>query len=162
MAAGGAAAGEALRAKLDLAKEQARISNAAALKAAKELKAEQVAHLRSEEKIAEMAVELRDAAGRYELLEKENQTNAADLKTAMDSAKEMRSQIRDAREELRQAEEITAGNPYLLWTKFLDPKYAPLDRLWSATGEYADLAKSTADATKLFKDHEDNKMERLF
>ena len=47
-----------------------------------------------------MAVELRDAAGRYELLEKENQTKAADLKKAMDSAKEMRSQIRAAWEEL--------------------------------------------------------------
>ena len=89
--AGGAAAVEALRAELALAKEQACISNAAALKAAEELRAEQAARLRSEEKIAEMAVELRDAAGRYELLEKENQTKAADLKKAMDSAKEMRS-----------------------------------------------------------------------
>ena len=78
MAAGGAAAIEALRAELALAKEQARVSNAAALKAAEELRA--------------------DAAGRYEVLEKENQTKAADLKKAMDSAKEMRSQIRDARE----------------------------------------------------------------
>ena len=109
-----------------------------------------------------MAVELRDAAGRYELLEKENQTKAADLKKAMDSAKEMRSQIRDAREELRQAGEIAAGSPYVLRMKFLDPKYAPLDKLWSAADEYADLAKSAADATKLFEDHEDNKMEKLF
>ena len=38
--AGGTAAVEALRAELALAKEQARISNAAALKAAEELKAE--------------------------------------------------------------------------------------------------------------------------
>ena len=33
-----------------------------------------------------MAMELRDAAGRYDLLEKENQTKAADLKKEMDSA----------------------------------------------------------------------------
>ena len=70
--AGGAAAVEALRAELALAKEQARVSNAASLKAAKDLRAEQAARLRSEEKIAEMAVELRDAASWYELLEKEN------------------------------------------------------------------------------------------
>ena len=38
--AGGAAAIEALRVELALAKEQARISNAAALKAAEELRAE--------------------------------------------------------------------------------------------------------------------------
>ena len=38
MAAGGAAAIEALRAELALANEQARVSNAAALKAAEELK----------------------------------------------------------------------------------------------------------------------------
>ena len=43
--AGGAAAVEALRAELALAKEQAQISNAAALKAAKELRAEQDARL---------------------------------------------------------------------------------------------------------------------
>ena len=45
-------------------------------------------------------MELRAAAYRYELLEKENQAKAADLKKALDSAKETRSQIRDAWEEL--------------------------------------------------------------
>ena len=50
----------------------------------------------------------------------------------------------------------------MLRMKFLDPKYAPLDRLWSAADEYADLAKSTVDATKLFKDHKYNEIERLF
>ena len=46
--------------------------------------------------------------------------------------------------------------------KFLDSKYDPLDQLWSAADEYVDLAKSTADATKLFTDHKDNEIERLF
>ena len=45
MAAGGAAAIEALRAELALAKEKARVSNAAALKAAEDLRGEQAAHL---------------------------------------------------------------------------------------------------------------------
>ena len=45
----GAAAVEILRAELALAKEQAWVSNAAALKAAKDLRAEQAAHCRSEE-----------------------------------------------------------------------------------------------------------------
>ena len=100
MAASGAAAIEALRAELALAKEQARVGNAAALKAAEDLRAEQASHRRSEEKIAEMAVELKNIADRYELLEKENQANYAELKKALDSAKEMRSNIRDAQEEL--------------------------------------------------------------
>ena len=43
----------------------------------------------------------------------------ANLKKALDSAKETRFQIRDAREELRQAGEIAAVNPYLLRMKFL-------------------------------------------
>ena len=84
----GAAAMEALRAELALAKEQARASNAAALKAAEELRAERAARRRSEDKIAEMAVELKNAADLYELLEKENQANSADLKKALDAAKE--------------------------------------------------------------------------
>ena len=44
MAAGGAAAIEALRAELALAKEQARVSNPAALKATEDVRAEQAAH----------------------------------------------------------------------------------------------------------------------
>ena len=44
MATGRAAAIETLRAELALAKEQARVSNVAALKAAEELRAEQAAH----------------------------------------------------------------------------------------------------------------------
>ena len=57
--ADGATAVEALRAELAQAKEQARASNATDLKAAKELRAEQAAHHRSKEKIAEMAGELK-------------------------------------------------------------------------------------------------------
>ena len=109
-----------------------------------------------------MVVELRDAAGRYELLEKENQAKLSDLKKALDAAKETRSKIRAAQEELRQAGDITAGSPYLLRMKFGDPKYAHLDQSWRAADAYADLAKSTADATKFFKDQKDNEIERLF
>ena len=50
----------------------------------------------------------------------------------------------------------------MLRMKFLDPKYAPLDRLWSAADAYADLEKSTADATKFFKGQKDSEVERLF
>lgn len=66
-----------------------------------------------------MAVELKDAADRYELLEKESQAKAADLKKAIVAAKETRSEIRAAKEELRQAGDITAGKPFLLRTKFV-------------------------------------------
>ena len=118
---------ETLRAELARAKEQARISDAAALKAVEELRAEQAAHRRSEEKIAQMATGLEDAANRRELLEKENQEKAADLKKALEAAKETRSERRWMKEELHEAGDIMAGKPYLLRMKFGDPKYAPLD-----------------------------------
>ena len=76
---------ETLRAELARAKEQGRRSDAAALKAVEELRAEQAAHCQSKEKIAKMAVELKDAAGLYELLEKESQVRAADLKRAVEA-----------------------------------------------------------------------------
>ena len=120
MTADGAAAVETLRAKLARAKEQAQISDAATLKAVEELRAEQAAHRHNEEKIAKMAVNLKDAADRYELLEKDNQVKAADLEKAMVAAKETRSKIRATKEELRQAGDITAGKPFLLRTKFGD------------------------------------------
>ena len=46
--------------------------------------------------------------------------------------------------------------------KFLDPKYAPLDRRWSPADTYADLAKSTADAADFFKGQGDKEVEKLF
>ena len=134
----------------------------AALKAAKELRAEQAAHRQSKDKIAKMAVELKDAADRYELLEKESQAKAADLKKAMVVAKETRSKIRAAKEELRQAGDIMAGKPFFLQTMFGDPKYAPLDQLWSAADAYLDLATSATDANEFFKDQKDHEVERLF
>ena len=95
--ADGAAAVEALRAELAQAKEQAQATNAAALKAAEELRVEQAARRRSEEKIAEMAEELRNAADRYALLEKENKASLAELDKARNAAKEMQTEIRSMR-----------------------------------------------------------------
>ena len=59
--ADGAAAVEELREELARAKEQTRISNAAALKAAEELEAERAAHCRSKEEMADMANKLRNS-----------------------------------------------------------------------------------------------------
>ena len=103
-----------------------------------------------------------DVADRYELLEKESQTKTADLEKATVAAKEARSKIRAAKEELRQARDIAAGKPFLLRTKFGDPKYAHLDQLWSSVDTYLDLAASAADATEFFKDKKDHEVEKLF
>ena len=53
---------ETLQAELARAKEQARNTNAAALKAVKELRAEKAVHSESKEKMAKMAVKLKDTA----------------------------------------------------------------------------------------------------
>ena len=143
---------EALRAELARAKEQARSSNAAALKAAEELRAEQAAHCESKERIAKMVVELKDAADRYLLLEEESRARATDLEKALVAAKEARSKIRAMKEKLHQGADIVSGKPFLLRTKFEDPKYAPLDRLWSSADAYMDLVASANDAAEYFKD----------
>ena len=83
MAADGAAAIETLRAELARSKEQAQFSNAAAEKASTELKAEQAARRQDEEKISTMALELKNAASRCELLEKENEAKMAELDKAL-------------------------------------------------------------------------------
>ena len=90
---------ETLRAELARAKEQARISNAAALKATEELRAEKAAHCESKEKMAKMVVELKDTADRCQVLEKENQAKAPDLKKAAAADKDTHSAMR-AKEEL--------------------------------------------------------------
>ena len=162
MTADGAAIVETLQAELARAKEQARSSNAAALKAAEELRAEQAAHCESKEKIAKMAVELKDATDRYQLLEEENCAKATDLDKAMVAAKEAHSKIRATKEELHQAADIVSGKPFLLRTKFGDPKYAPLDRLWSSADAYMDLTASATDAAEYLKDQKGPEVEKLF
>ena len=82
---------EALRAELARAKEQARSSNAAALKAAKELKAEKAAHSGSKEKMAEMAVKLKDTTDHCQFLEEENRAKDTDLEKATMSTKDTSS-----------------------------------------------------------------------
>ena len=84
------------------------------------------------------------------------------LEKARVAAKEARSKIRATKEELHQAADIVSGKPFLLQTKFGDPKYAPLDRLWSSADAYVDLAASAADAAEYFKDRKDHKVEKLF
>ena len=69
------------------AKEQARKSDAAASKAAEELKADKAAHCRSREEMAGMAVKLEDATDRYEVLERERQAEQEDRKKATAEAK---------------------------------------------------------------------------
>ena len=119
--ADGVAAVESLRAELAQAKEQARRGDAAASRAAKELEAERVAHCRSREEMAEMAVKLKDVADRYEVLEKECRAEQESLKKAIAEAKDARSAMRAIKEELRQAGDIVAGKPFLLRRKFTDP-----------------------------------------
>ena len=99
--ADGAAAMENLRAELARAKEQARKSDAAALKVVEELKAKQAAHCRSKKEMAEMAVKLKDATDRCKLLEKEDRAVQEDLKKATTEAKDACSVMRAMKEELR-------------------------------------------------------------
>ena len=158
MTADGAAAMENLWAELARAKEQARKSDAAAGKAIEELKAEQAAHCRSKKKMAEMAVKLKSAADRCKLLEKEDQAEQTDLEKAIADANDARSAMRAMKEELCQAGDIAAGKPFLLRRKFVDPKCAQLDRLWSSEDAYLDLAASAADTAEHFRDQKDHEM----
>ena len=64
------------------------------------------------------------------------------------AAKEARSKIRATKEELNQPADIVSGTPFLLQTKFGDPKYAPLDRLWCSVDAYMNLDASVADAAE--------------
>ena len=115
----GTAAVENLRAELARAKEQARKSDAAAEKALGELRAKQAAHCRSKEEMAEMAEKLKSAADRCKLLEKEDQARQTDLEKAVADAKDARSAMRSAKEELRQAEQIAAGKPFCCGGSFV-------------------------------------------
>ena len=64
--------------------------------------------------MAEMAKKLKSATDRCRLLEKEDQAKQTDLEKAVANAKDVRSVMRAPKEELRQAEQIAAGKPFML------------------------------------------------
>ena len=101
--------------------------------------------------MAKMAIELKAAADRCRLLEKENLAKASDLEKATATRKDIHSAMRAKKEELREVGDIVAGKSFMLRRKFGDPRYAPLDRLWSSEDVYMDLAASAADAAKYFQ-----------
>ena len=70
--------------------------------------------------------------------------------------------MRALKVELRQAEEIAAGKPFLLRRRYTDPKYAQLDKLWSLEDAYLDLAASAADAIEHFRGQKGHRREGLF
>ena len=76
--------------------------------------------------------------------------------------KDTRSAMRAKKEELREAGDIAAGKPFMLRRKFRDPRYVPLDWLWSSAGAYMDLAASAADAAKYFQGQTDHEVDKLF
>ena len=94
--ANGAAAVESLRAELARAKEQASESDAATRKALEELRAEQDAHCRSKEEMAEMAEKLKSVADHCKFLEKEDRARQTDLEKTIADAKDARSTMRVA------------------------------------------------------------------
>ena len=94
--------------ELARAKEQARRSDAAVVKAAEELKAEQGAHCQSKKVIAEMTIKLKDATDRCKFLEQEDRAAQKDLEKIAAEAKDTRSAMRAMKEELCQAGDITS------------------------------------------------------
>ena len=76
--------------------------------------------------------------------------------------KDTRSAMRAKKEELHEACDIVARKPFLLRRKFVDPRYAPLDQLWSSADAYLDLAASAVDAAEYLRDQTDREVDKLF
>ena len=138
------------------------MSNVAAKKATEELKAEQAARRQCEERISSIERDLKDATGKCQTLEEENKAKVAELKKALREAREARSESRAAQEKIRQAGEIAAGKPFLLQTKFGDPKYALLNQLWSSPDSFLDPPKSVANAAQFYQAQDGRAVEKLF
>ena len=146
MSAVGAAEVETLKSTLAQAKEEAKVNKVAADKAAAELKTEQVARRQHEDRVAVVEQELKDAIGKCEALEEKTTTQVAEHAKALQKAKEARTESRGAREEIRRAEQIAAGKPFLLQSIFAGKVHAFLTRLWSSPDAFVDLSRNVADA----------------
>ena len=78
------------------------------------------------------------------------------------TTKDTCSAMRAKKEELHEAGDIVAGKPFMLRRKFGDPRYAPLDRMWTSADAYRDLAASAVDAAEYFWDQTDHEVDKLF
>nr|XP_020147249.1 uncharacterized protein CG45076-like [Aegilops tauschii subsp. strangulata] len=106
---------EALKSALAEAKEEARVSKAAAEKAAADVEAEKAARLQYEARVTEVEQALQEPASKCESLEESNKAQAAELTKALQAVKEARSKSRAAREEIKQAEQIASGSPWCIY-----------------------------------------------
>ena len=68
--------------------------------------------------MTEVEQALQDAANKCESLEESNKAQAAELTKALQEAKEARTESRAAREDIKQAEQVAAGKPFLLQSIF--------------------------------------------
>ena len=91
--ADGAAEVETLMSSLANAKEQARVSNVAAEKAAADLKEEHATQSQLEVHVSRIEQELKDATRKCELLEEDNKAKAAELPKALQDAQEREVRI---------------------------------------------------------------------
>ena len=102
------------------------MNKAAANKADEDLKSEQVVHRRYEERVTEVEQALKDATSRCKSLGEKEKSQATDLAKALQEAEEGRAKSRAAHEEIKQAEQIAAGKPFLLQSIFGGQRYALL------------------------------------
>ena len=108
-----------------------------------------------------MEQELKDAISKCETLEEKTSAQAAELTKVLHEDKEAQTESWSAREEIRQAEQIAAGKPFLLQSIFGGQRYALLTRLWSSPDAFADLPKSAANATQFFRAQEGHTTKKL-
>ena len=109
-----------------------------------------------------MEQELKDAISKCKGLEEKTTAQAAKLAKALHEAKEARTESQSAREEIRQAEQIAVGKPFLLQSIFGGQRYALLTRLWSSLDAFADLPRSATDVAQFFIAQEGSSTEKLF
>ena len=102
MIVGNATEVEALKSALAEAKEEVRVSKAATEKAATDVEAEKAARLQYEARVTEVEQALQEATTKCESLEESNKAQVVDLNMALQATKEVGSESRAAREEIKQ------------------------------------------------------------
>ena len=83
-------------------------------------------------------------------MEEKASAQSSELAKALQYAKAARVESRSAREEIHQAKQIAAGKAFLLQRIFGGQQYVLLTRLWSSIDVFADLPRTTVDATQFF------------
>src|SRR3954462_13674427 len=112
--------------------------------------------------VGEVQQELQALMKKHEGLELEAKTQASELASAVETAKNAKAEAQKALQELEDARKIAAGKAFSMQSRNIKVNYLLLTRIRSSPGAFFDLPRSASDAAAFYRAEEGSSTESVF